>query len=78
MDVLLDATEIRCVVPSSLVTQSGRYLHYKSIQIFKGPVWVSSHGNVTFLSKLLTGFTSDKECVIRSGLRVPEFDESDY
>lgn len=48
--VLLDATEIRCEVPSSFVTQSGLYSHYKSTHTFKGLVRVAPHGYVTFLS----------------------------
>lgn len=75
--VLLDGTEIRCEVPSSFVTQSSLYSHYKSTHTFKGLVEVSPHGYVTVVSELFTGCTSDRECVIRSGFLELEFDEGD-
>ncbi|KAH9361946.1 hypothetical protein HPB48_003645 [Haemaphysalis longicornis] len=79
--VLLDATEIRCEVPSSFVTQSGLYSHYKSTHTFKGLVGVAPHGYVTFVSELFTECTSDREsdreCVIRSGFLEREFEEGD-
>ncbi|XP_064479283.1 uncharacterized protein LOC135392506 [Ornithodoros turicata] len=75
--VILDATEIKCDVPTSFVTQSGLYSHYKSAHTFKGLVGISPNGTVTFVSELFTGSTSDRECVLKSGfLRLP-FDVGD-
>ncbi|CAN7943942.1 unnamed protein product [Ixodes hexagonus] len=75
--VLLDATEVRCEVPTSFVTQSELYSHYKSTHTFKGLVGVSPCGLLTFVSELFTGCTSDRECVIRSGFLELEFDHGD-
>lgn len=72
--VLLDATEIRCEVPSSFVTQSGLYSHYKSTHTLKGLIGVSQDGLITFVSELFTGSTSDRECVRRSGFLDLYFD----
>ncbi|CAN7947907.1 unnamed protein product, partial [Ixodes hexagonus] len=71
--VLLDATEIRCEVPSSFVTQSSVFSHYKSTHTLKGLIGVSPDGLVTFVSELFTGCTSDRECVVRSGFLQLEF-----
>lgn len=75
--VLLDATEIRCEVPSSFVTQSGLYSHYKSTHTLKGLIGVSPDGLTTFVSELFTGSTSDRECVRRSGFLDLDFDIGD-
>ncbi|CAN7987227.1 unnamed protein product [Ixodes pacificus] len=75
--VLLDATEVRCEVPTSFVTQSELYSHYKSTPTFKGLVGVSPCGLLTFVSELFTGCTSDRECVIRSGFLELQFDHGD-
>lgn len=75
--VLLDATEIRCDVPSSMVTQSEVYSHYKSTHTFKGLVAVAPSGVLTFASELFTGSTSDRECVIKSGFLDLEFEPGD-
>lgn len=75
--VLLDATEIRCDVPSSFVTQSEVYSHYKSAHTFKGLVGVAPSGVLTYVSELFTGSTSDRECVIRSGFLNQNFDPGD-
>lgn len=48
--VLLDATEIWCEVPSSFVTQSGLYSHYKSTHMLKGLIGVSPDGDLLPLS----------------------------
>ncbi|CAN7948855.1 unnamed protein product [Ixodes hexagonus] len=71
--VLLDATEIRFEVPSSFVTQSSVFSHYKSTHTLKGLIGVSPDGLVTFVSELFTGCTSDRECVVRSGFLELEF-----
>lgn len=65
--VMLDATEIRCDVPSSFVTQSRLYSHYKSTHTFKGLVGITPKELLSFCSELFTGNTSDRECGLRSG-----------
>lgn len=75
--VILDATEIKCEVPSSLSLQSSTYSSYKSSNTFKGLVGISPNGLVTFVSELFTGSISDRECVIRSGFLELKFDEND-
>ncbi|XP_064462707.1 uncharacterized protein LOC135373434 [Ornithodoros turicata] len=75
--VILDATEIRCEVPSSLSLQSSTYSSYKSSNTFKGLIGVSPNGLVTFVSELFTGSTSDRECVLRSGFLDLDFEQND-
>lgn len=75
--IILDATEIKCDVPTSFVTQSKVYSTYKSCHTLKGLVGISPHGALTFVSELFTGCTSDRECVIRSGFLNLPFDEGD-
>ncbi|XP_040071801.1 uncharacterized protein LOC120844216 [Ixodes scapularis] len=75
--VIIDATEVRCEVASSFVTQSGTYSYYKSTNTFKGLVGISPNGLVTFVSELYMGSVSDKEIVIKSGLITMPFDQGD-
>ncbi|KAM7306140.1 uncharacterized protein ISCGN_009881 [Ixodes scapularis] len=75
--VILDATEIKCQVPSSLVLQSASFSTYKSTNTFKGLVGISPDGAVTFVSQLFLGSMSDKECVRQSGFLERSFDEND-
>ncbi|CAN7998186.1 unnamed protein product [Ixodes hexagonus] len=75
--VILDATEIKCQVPSSLVLQSASFSPYKSTNTFKGLVGISPDGAVTFLSQLFLGSMSDKECVRQSGFLQLPFDQND-
>ncbi|XP_064456898.1 uncharacterized protein LOC135367532 [Ornithodoros turicata] len=75
--VILDATEIRCEVPSSLSLQSSTYSSYKSSNTCKGLIGVSPNGLVSFVSELFTGSTSDRECVSRNGFLGPDFEEND-
>ncbi|XP_072140499.1 uncharacterized protein [Dermacentor andersoni] len=75
--VILDATEIRCDVPTSFVTQSQVYSSYKSTHTFKALIGISPHGVLTFVSELFTGCTSDRECVEKSGSLDLKFDTGD-
>ncbi|KAL1487063.1 hypothetical protein MTO96_008366 [Rhipicephalus appendiculatus] len=75
--VILDATEIQCEVPSSLSLQSTTYSTYKSSNTFKGLIGVLPNGLVAFVSELFTGSSSDRVCVIRSGFLDFKFDDED-
>lgn len=75
--VIIDATEIRCEVSSSLVLQSGTYSNYKSTNTFKGLIGISPDGLVTFVSALFTGSASDRELVIKTGFLEQEFADGD-
>ncbi|XP_064462150.1 uncharacterized protein LOC135372472 [Ornithodoros turicata] len=75
--VIIDATEIRCEVPSSFVLQSETYSNYKSCNTFKGLVGISPDGLVTFVSALATGSISDRELVKKSGFLSLPFTEGD-
>lgn len=75
--VIIDATEVKCEVASSFVTQSGTYSTYKSANTFKGLVGIAPDGVLTFASELFMGSTSDRECVIKSGFLELPFDTGD-
>lgn len=65
---ILDATEVKVNVPSSLLLQSQTYSNYKSANTFKGLVAISPAGHIIFVSSLYTGSISDTELVERSGI----------
>lgn len=75
--VIIDATEIRCEVSSSLVLQSGTYSNYKSTNTFKGLIGISPNGLVSFVSDLFMGSASDRELVIKTGFLEQEFADGD-
>ncbi|KAG0424500.1 hypothetical protein HPB47_028287 [Ixodes persulcatus] len=75
--VILDATEIKCQVPSSLTLQSASFSSYKSTNTFKGLIGISPDGTVTFASQLFLGSMSDRECVRQSGFLKLPFDDKD-
>ena len=66
--IIIDATEIRCQVPSSLSLQSKLYSAYKSHTTVKGLVGIAPNGAFTFISELFTGSISDRQLVIESGI----------
>ncbi|KAH9369258.1 hypothetical protein HPB48_012334 [Haemaphysalis longicornis] len=74
---IIDATEVRCSVPSSLVLQSGTYSNYKSTNTFRGLIAISPNGLVSFVSDLYMGSTPDSELVIKSGFLEREFTGGD-
>ena len=59
--VVIDCTEIRVQVPSSLQLQSQMYSSYKSGTTLKSLIGITPHGAVSFVSALYTGSISDKE-----------------
>lgn len=75
--VILDATEIKCEVPSSLAHQSSSYSSYKSSNTFKGLIGISPNRLVSFVSELFTGSISDRQSVIPSGFLHLSFGPND-
>ena len=68
----IDAFEIQCCRPSSLMLQSQSYSNYKSRNTVKGLVACTPSGQIGFISQLYTGSISDRELTIRSGfLKMP-------
>ena len=66
--IIIDATELRCQIPSSLSLQSQLYSSYKSHTTVKGLVGIAPNGAFTFISQLYTGCISDRQLVIESGI----------
>ena len=64
---IIDCTELKIQVPSSLVKQSESYSNYKSTNTLRGLVGVDAKGGFLFVSQLYTGSISDKQIVHRSG-----------
>ena len=64
---IVDATEVKVNIPSSLLLQSQTYSSYKSANTLKGLIAISPAGHVIFVSSLYTGSIADKELVERSG-----------
>lgn len=65
--VVIDCTEVRVQVPSSLLLQSQMYSNYKSNTTLKALVGITPHGAICFVSSLYTGSISDKELTKCSG-----------
>ena len=65
---IIDCTELKIQVPSSLVKQSQSYSNYKSTNTLKSLVGVDANGGFIFISQLYTGSISDKQIVHRCGL----------
>ena len=66
--VIIDYTEIKLQIPSSLVLNSQTFSHYKSANTLKGLVGITPHGLVTFVSSLFTGCMSDVEITRLCGI----------
>ena len=64
--VIIDCTEIK--VQTSLVLHSEFYSSYKSATTLKGLVGITPSGAVSFISKLYTGFISNRKIVKRWGV----------
>lgn len=61
--LIIDATEVRCEVPSSLVLQPGTYSNYTLTNTFKRLIAISPNGLVSFVYDLYMGSTSDRQVV---------------
>lgn len=66
--VILDCTEIKCQMPSSLLLNSRLFSSYKNHTTVKGLIGIAPSGAITFTSQLYTGSISDREIVERSGI----------
>ncbi|CAH3159153.1 unnamed protein product, partial [Pocillopora meandrina] len=75
--VIIDCTEIRCQMPSSLLLNSKFFSSYKNHVTLKGLVGIAPSGAITFISQLYSGSISDREIVERSGFLKLEFDNGD-
>ncbi|XP_068692343.1 uncharacterized protein [Montipora foliosa] len=75
--VIIDCTEIKVEMPSSLVLKSQTYSNYKSANTLKGLVGISPSGSITFLSQLYTGSISDREITERCGILNMPFQAGD-
>ncbi|XP_065196381.1 uncharacterized protein LOC135827875 [Sycon ciliatum] len=64
--LIIDATELKCEVASSLPAQSQLYSSYKTHTTLKGLIGMTPDGAVAFISELFTGSISDRELTIRS------------
>ena len=65
---IIDATELKCEVPSSLSLQSKHYSAYKSHTTLKGLVAIAPNGSFIFLSQLFGGSISDRALFEKSGV----------
>ena len=61
--VIIDCTEVRCQMPSSLQLNWELFSAYKNHTTLKGLVGISPSGAVTFRSQLYTGSISNREIV---------------
>ncbi|XP_067050019.1 uncharacterized protein [Acropora muricata] len=75
--VIIDCTEVRCEMPSSLLLNSELFSSYKNHVTLKGLVGIAPSGAITFISQLYTGSISDREIVIRSGFLSQKFENGD-
>ena len=75
--VIIDCTEVRCQMPSSIHLNGELFSNYKHHTTLKGLIGISPGGAVTFISQLYTGSISDGEIVVRSGFLDLPFQEND-
>ena len=66
--VIIDCTEVRCQMPSSLLLNTELFSSYKNHTTLKALVGISPSGATSFISQLYTGSISDREIVERSGI----------
>ena len=75
--VIIDCTEVRCQMPSSLLLNSELFSSYKNHTTLKALVGISPKGSMTFIGQLYTGSISDKEIVEHSGFLKLPFEQGD-
>ena len=75
--VVIDCTEIKCQMPTSLLLNSELFSTYKNHTTLKALVGITPGGAFSFISQLYTGHISDREIVRRSGFLDQQFDSDD-
>ena len=75
--VIIDCTELKVEMPSSLVLKSETYSNYKSANTFKRLVGISPGGSIAFLSQLYTGSMSDRKITELCGILNMPFQAGD-
>ena len=75
--LIIDCTEVRCQMPSSLLLNSELFSSYKNHTTLKALVGISPKGSMTFIGQLYTGSISDKEIVEHSGFLKLPFEQGD-
>lgn len=75
--VIIDCTEVRCQMPSSLQLNGELFSTYKNHTTLKRLIGISPSGAVTFVGQLYTGSISDREIVYHSGFLDLPFNEGD-
>ena len=75
--VIIDCTEIRCQMPSSLLLNSELFSLYKNHATLECLVGITSGGAFSFVSQLYTGHISDREIVMRCGFLDQQFNDGD-
>ena len=75
--VIIDCTEVRCEMPSSLLLNSELFSSYKHHTTLKALVGISPKGFFTFIGQLYTGSISDREMVEGSGFLSLPFSKGD-
>lgn len=75
--MIIDCTELKVEMPSSLVLKSETYSNYKSANTLKRLVGISPGGSIAFLSQLYTGSISDRKITERCGILYMPFQAGD-
>ena len=75
--VIIDCTEVKCQMPSSIQLNGDLFSSYKNHTTLKGLVGISPGGAITFISQLYIGSVSDREIVRRSGFLDLPFNDND-
>ena len=63
--VILDCTEIKCQIPSSLLLNSRLFSSYKNHTTLKGLIGIAPSGALTFISELYAGSISRTERLLK-------------
>ena len=77
IQVIIDCTEVRCQIPSSLLLKTELFSSYKNHVTLKALVGIAPSGATTFISQVYARSIYDREIVIRSGLWDEQFDDGD-
>ena len=75
--VIIDCTEVRCQMLSSLQLNSELFSNYEHHTTLKGLIGISPGGAITFISQLYTGSISDREILARTGFLDLPFEAND-